>query len=711
MGRVIKINSITKQSVRLFSQCCLAILAFSFHICANAAISWPQEVIADEGKIIVYQPQPEKLQGNQLFGRSAMSLEIEDQAEPIFGAFWFKATIDTDQDNGIAIIHSVEVTRVRWPDSKDAGEQRFTQIIENAIPRSGFEISLERLSASLASAELEVKSLADLKNDPPVIIFKDKLAVLLFYDGKPRFSKIEKSHYERAVNTPFLVVRDINSSQVYLSSGTTWYTASDALGPWQFIQSVPTELVEALPKSADGSSLSKQSSANNALEIVVATEPTELIVSDGKAKWESLPGGELLYVQNTETPWLRDLAGGNQYVLLAGRWFRAKSSSGPWTFVRADELPASFAEIPPASDIGGIRTSVAGTAEAEAAILDAQIPQTAAIKRSEAKLTVDYDGKPQFEKIPGTDVAYAINTGSQVLFIFKKYYAVDNGVWFVSSSATGPWQVADEIPEEAIAEIPPSSPVYNTRYVYIYDSTPEVVYVGYTPGYLWSFPYYGVPVYGSGWYYPPYIGPIYYPRPGTWGLHVGYNPWTGWNYGLTWSNGFLTVGFTFGHGHHHHGHGWYGGGYHGPIIINDRDFNIGEINIGNNISAGNRDKIAGKLENRPNDQLGQLSKDNLYKRAENISRTVDREVLQQGFQNSATVKNRANDLFADQDGSIFRRKDDTWQTREKSSWKNSDTYGTQVFKSKRDNLNRSFNARQIGTSRERLKGSFGNRRR
>ena len=38
--------------------------------------------------------------------------------------------------------------------------------------------------------------------------------------------------------------------------------------------------------------------------------------------------------------------------------------------------------------------------------------------------------------------------------------------------------------------------MYNTTHVHIYEATPEVVYVGYTPGYLWSFPYYGVPVYG-----------------------------------------------------------------------------------------------------------------------------------------------------------------------------------------------------------------------
>ena len=93
----------------------------------------------------------------------------------------------------------------------------------------------------------------------------------------------------------------------------------------------------------------------------------------------------MLYVQNTESPWLRELATGNMYVLLSGRWYRCQESPmGPGRS-SADELPASFADIPPASDIGGLRTSVAGTPEAEEAVLRCRrFPQTAAIKRSEA---------------------------------------------------------------------------------------------------------------------------------------------------------------------------------------------------------------------------------------------------------------------------------------------------------------------------------------
>jgi hypothetical protein len=401
--------------------------------------------------------------------------------------------------------------------------------------------------------------------------------------------------------------------------------------------------------------------------VVTATEPTELIATNGQPDWQSLPGGELLYVQNTETPWLRVLSTGNMYVLLSGRWYRSKSESGPWTFVPADELPASFKDIPPASDIGGLRVSVAGTEEAEDAMLDAAIPQTAAIDRDSTNLSVEYDGAPKFEAISGTAVAYAVNTGAQVLRIGGRYYAVDDGVWFESGAPTGPWQVADSVPEDEIAKIPPSSPVYNTTHVHIYESTPEVVYVGYTPGYLWSFPYYGVPVYGTGWYYPPYWGRYYYPRPPTWGLHVGYNPWTGWNFGVSWSNGFFRFGMSWGGGwgpYRPYGccGGWYGGGFRGPVVIN-----TGDINIGNNINVGNRVDIGDRIDRNPNIQ-NKLGDRNIYQRPENRARVADAGVARKELKKARPANNRANDVFADRNGAVARRAGDDWETRVDGKW-------------------------------------------
>ena len=637
---------------------------------AQAALEWPQEVTAPEGTIVVYQPQPEALEGNRLSGRAAVALEIKGRAEPIFGAMWFSARLDTDRDAGTATVRDLKVTRVGWPESRDADEQRFTTIVEGAMPGAGFEISLERLSASLSTAEVEQRSLKELKNDPPVIKFADELAVLLVYDGAPKFSPVEKSSYERALNTPFLVMRDTRSKACYLSDGSSWYTARDPLGPWQSTDQPPADLVAMVPPPEEEAAAAKPA------PIVVATEPTELIATAGAPEWQSLPGGELLYVQNTETPWLRQLSTGNMYILLSGRWYRSKSQDGPWTFVPADELPASFAEIPPDSSVGGLRVSVAGTEEAEDAMLDAAVPQTAAIKRDAAGPEIEYDGAPEFESIKGTEVAYAVNTAAQVLLVDKRYYAVDEGVWYTSAKATGPWRLADTVPEDKIAEIPPSSPVYNTTHVHIYESTPEVVYVGYTPGYLWSFPYYGVPVYGTGWRYPPYWGGWYYPRPPTWGFHVGYNPWTGWNFGVSWSNGFFSFGMSWGGGYgggYRPGRccgGWYGGGYRGPTIIN-----TGDINIGNTVNVGNRQNIGNHFGGRDGKAARSLEGRNLYNRDTNRARRADPATAQRSLKKARPAPARANDVYADRSGAVARRDGDSWQTRADGQWQRDDAGG------------------------------------
>jgi hypothetical protein len=624
----------------------------------SAAGDWPQEVSADGGSIVVYQPQPEALDGNTLTGRAAMSIEIDAQKDIIYGVFWFSSIIETDRGEDVVRISNVQVTKVTWPDSKDTGEQRFTQVAQKALANSVFEASLSSMTSALATSEKIQQSLEAINNDPPLIVFSEKLAVLALFDGEPHFAEVENSPYERALNTALVVVKDTRSKEFYLTSGSLWYQADSALGPWEISSSPPADLVAMIPKTDDPV-------PTTIPDIVSATNPTELIVSAGGPEWTSLDGGKLLYVKNTETPWIRDLAGGNMYLQLSGRWFRAKNTDGPWTFVRSDKLPDGFREIPPASDIGGVRTSVAGTDEANEAMADAQIPQTTAIKRSEASLSVEYDGKPKFETVTGTDVAYAINTQAQVLRIEGKYYAVDNGVWFSSASPEGPWIVADTIPTDKIAEIPPSSPVYNTTYVTVYDSTPEVVYVGYTPGYMWSFPYYGVPVYGTGWYYPPYIGGYYYPRAPTWGLHVGYNPWTGWNFGVSWGGPFLRVGVVWGGGYHN---GYYpgrccGGRYGGGYRHNDININTGDINIGNNVNIGSRDRVENNFSKGDR-------KNNLYNDENNRHRNADRSTAKNNRQLAKNNPQRKNDLYADRNGQVARRDADQWQVRKDNQWSN-----------------------------------------
>jgi hypothetical protein len=168
------------------------------------------------------------------------------------------------------------------------------------------------------------------------------------------------------------------------------------------------------------------------------------------------------------------------------------------------------------------------------------------------------------------------------------YYLVEDGVWYVSYSPNGPWQVSDHRPAQ-VDTILPTSPLYNVKYVRVYDSTPSVVYVGYTPGYTGSYVYYNTIFYGSGWYYPPWISPYYYyPRYSTWGFNVRYNPWYGWNFGLSWGWGPFSVGYYTG-GYWHHSHYWHHRyyGHWGPGGYRPRPVHYGHRGYGRNRYADN----------------------------------------------------------------------------------------------------------------------------
>ena len=81
----------------------------------NAEDSWPREIAASEGVVVLYQPQPEKLDGNQLKGRAAVSVELKESTEPVFGAVWFNARLDTDRAERTAPLRISRSPRYVFP--------------------------------------------------------------------------------------------------------------------------------------------------------------------------------------------------------------------------------------------------------------------------------------------------------------------------------------------------------------------------------------------------------------------------------------------------------------------------------------------------------------------------------------------------------------------------------------------------------------------
>jgi hypothetical protein len=417
------------------------------------------------------------------------------------------------------------------------------------------------------------------------------------------------------VNTAFPLIYDPAVKSYYLNGGTLWYSAPAAEGPWTRIDGPPAAVTAVIPKDQGTAAGSNSASGPVAADrppprIVVATEPTELIVTDGAPQYASIMGTDLLYMTNTESDVVLDIRSQQYYVLLSGRWFDSPSLDGPWAYVPPQQLPDSFQMIPPQSARGDVRAQVPGTDEARLAVIDTEIPQTATIPRGEAKLKVTYDGPPRFELIPGTTIEYAVNTRSSVLKTGEKYYACEQGVWYVSAGPTGPWTVATAVPPD-VQSIPPSCPLYNTRFVYVYGYTPSVVYVGYTPAYLGCYPFDGVVVWGTGFYYTPWVGAYFFPRPVTWGFHASYHVWSGWTFGLSYNTG--------------------------PFLFTNRPFGI---------------------PGRGSD---------LYTRRESIARD-----LQARRWRSAPVPRvapgGANDVFAHRNGNVYRRTENGWEARGRNGW-------------------------------------------
>ncbi|NOR76119.1 MAG: carbohydrate-binding family V/XII, partial [Draconibacterium sp.] len=501
-------------------------------------LTWPREIKEKEYTITLYQSQLESLEGNIMKGRMALSVKNEKE-DIIFGALWFNARISTDLETRIAVLEAIEIPKVKFPDIKDESKlERLKTLIIEDLESMNLKMSLDRILAGIESIENENELGEKLKNDPPEIFFRKAPAVLVIIDGEPILENIEGSKLETVVNTPFLIIKD--NKNYYIHGGNYWYKADELTSEkWNVTKSVPKDVEKASKKMIDNEQSPEVKEENSEIpDIIVTTKPSELIISDGELKYEPIDKTSLLFVSNSENDIILDINLQTHFLLLNGRWYNSKTlKDGEWEFIEPEKLPKEFATIPSNATIASVKVSVPGTSEAQEALYEQQMPQTAVVDRKTATTKVEYDGKPKFEKMEGTSVQYAANTESTVIKVDKTYYCVDEGIWFESSKAEGPWKVSDKRPDE-VDEIPPSAPVYNVKYVYIYDSTPEVVYVGYTPGYCHSYVYGGVVVYGTGYYYRPWYGAYYYPRPVTYGFGVHYNPYTGWGFSVGVSYGW-----------------------------------------------------------------------------------------------------------------------------------------------------------------------------
>jgi hypothetical protein len=421
--------------------------------------------------------------------------------------------------------------------------------------------------------------------------------------------------------------------------------------------------------------------STTATHVFVSKTPAELLLLQGPPVYAAVAGTKLFWVRNTDSDVFRAGRDGPIYYLVSGRWFSAPAFTGPWTFATPN-LPDDFKRIPLEHPRSRVLASVPGTTQALEAVLLAQIPDTARVSRADVKApAVAYSGDPEFEPIGRIGVARAVNTDKDILRVGDQYYMCFDGVWFVSNGPSGPWSLADSVPD-AIYKIPISSPAYNVTNVTVESFDDDAVVYEAAAAYSGLMVAWGCAVWGTGWYYPPYVGwggyyPAYYPRYPSYGYGARYNPWTGSYtragvaYGPYGGAGYAAR-YNPSTGTYSRGAAaWGPGGARGAAEAwNPRAGTAAATRQGANVYGS-----WGSTAVQRGDQWAQTARAT-NRAAGTTTRATQGSggggaVSRRGPQGGTTIgKTGGGDVFAGHDGNVYRNQGGSWQKYENGGWNN-----------------------------------------
>jgi hypothetical protein len=647
---------------------------------------WPRMYsLPSGGTILMYQPQIASWDRQaHLVGFSAVSYRPKTGDKPTMGTVKLEADTKVSVSDRLVNLQQMKIVETNFQGLQKEQLREVTAEIDKAIPDDERVIALDRVLANLDKSQIVPKNVEGIKADPPPIFFSKTPAAIVNLDGEPIWSPIKDNDLKFAVNTNWDLFQHGPTGTYYLRNNDTWLKAADVKGPWTPAGALPDSF-KKLPaeenwKDVKANLPGKPIAAKAVPKILVTFQPGELILLTGEPNYVTVTGTGLLWVSNTESDLFRMGRTGLVYYLVTGRWFSAPDFSGPWTFA-TPALPADFKKIPLEHDRSRVLASVPGTDAAAEAVLLAQVPQTARVNKKEAQAPeVEFQGNPEFAAIETTSVQRAVNTDKDVFKVGESYYMCYQGVWFVGKSATGPWEVASSVPEQ-IYQIPVSSPAHHVTYVTVEESDDDWVVYAAAAGYTGMMVAWGCTVWGSGWYYPPYVGyggfyPYYYPHFPTYGYSAWYNPWTG-AYGRSagvygpYGGAGVAARYNPRTGTYARGAAAYGpyGARGVAQAYNPRTGTYAATRQGSNVygswgsTAVQRGDDWAKTNRYTNNRTGTTTRTTRTDEGAAVTRRGD-----QGFVGAGS----GGDVYAGRDGNVYRRQDGTWQKYDNGGWNTTD---------------------------------------
>jgi hypothetical protein len=647
---------------------------------------WPRVYTTASGaSLVLYQPQVASWV-NQKHATlyTAVSYTPKGADTPSLGTLKVESDTSVALDQRLVNFSDFKITESNFPTLKREQVAGVVKEITASVPLAERVIALDRVIANVDASLIVPKNVDGVKADPPPIFFSKAPAVLVNIDGDPIWAPIPQNDLTSAVNTNWDLFQHGPTKTYYLRNDKVWLKATDVKGPWTPAGTLPVSFSK-LPadenwKDVRASLPGTKVSASQMPKVFESQQPAELLLLKGEPNYMLVQGTkDLLWVSNTDSDVFRMAKGGPVYFLVSGRWFSAPDFAGPWKFVTPN-LPPEFKKIPLEHARSRVLASVPGTTQAAEAILLAQIPQTARVSKTVKAPEVTYQGgAPQFQPIEKTSAQRAVNTDKDILKVGDLYYMCFQGVWFMSRTPTGPWQVTAEVPK-TIYEIPVSSPSYAVTYVTVQESSNDAVVFATALAFTGVMVAWGCVVWGSGYYYPPYVWhggayPIYYPHYPSYGFGAAYNPWTG-----AYTRGAVAYGPYGGAGvgqRYNPRTGTYSRGAvaYGPYgargaaqAYNPRTGAYGATRQGSNVYGS-----WGTTGVQRGDDWATTSRytNNVTGKTTRTTQTSEggQAISRTGRGSSSTVAKSGNgDVYAGKDGNVYRKDGDSWQKYDSGGW-------------------------------------------
>src|SRR5262245_3149377 len=176
---------------------------------------WPRDISISNAAVLVYQPQVNKWEGNQIDFRAALAIKPTGAKDETFGVVFATARTQVDRVARMVVFENLKITKSDFPTLPNRGAQ-YTAELQARFGKDLKTISLDRLEASLAATGIKPPTVP-VNNTPPQVIVSYSPAILVPIDGPPVLKPVPNhTRWQRVINTQALILQGGFGNKFYI---------------------------------------------------------------------------------------------------------------------------------------------------------------------------------------------------------------------------------------------------------------------------------------------------------------------------------------------------------------------------------------------------------------------------------------------------------------------------------------------------------------